>query len=115
MLEINSAMAGDEDEEYGGGLAVQESKPELAKPRLYKVVLLNDDYTPMEFVVEVLEDFFYMDRQAATQVMLTIHTKGKGVCGLFTRDIAETKAAQVGQYASDCGHPLLADIEESDD
>ena len=96
------------------GIAVQEAKPTLKKPPLYKVVLMNDDYTPMEFVVEVLEDFFYMNRQQATQVMLTVHTKGKGVCGVFTRDIAETKANQVNQYARESGHPLLAEIEESE-
>ncbi len=96
------------------GIAAQEAKPTLKKPPLYKVVLMNDDYTPMEFVVEVLEDFFYMSRQQATQVMLTVHTKGKGVCGVFTRDIAETKANQVNQYARESGHPLLAEIEESE-
>ena len=101
-------------EDHGSGVAIQESKPELKQPRMFKVVLLNDDYTPMEFVVEILEDFFYLDRQSATQVMLTVHTQGKGVCGVFTRDIAETKAAQVNQYARDNGHPLLAEIEESD-
>jgi ATP-dependent Clp protease adaptor protein ClpS len=103
------------DEDHGNGLAIQEAKPELKKPRMYAVILLNDDYTPMEFVVEILEDFFYLDRQRATQVMLAVHTKGKGVCGVFTKDIAETKAAQVNQYARDNGHPLLAEIEESDD
>ena len=72
-----------------GGLALQESKPELKRPPLFKVVLLNDDYTPMEFVVEVLESFFRMNREQATHVMLTVHTRGKGVCGIYTRDIAE--------------------------
>lgn len=107
-------MSDNPGEDQNGDIAVKESKPELKKPPLYFVVLLNDDYTPMEFVVEVLEDFFYMDRQRATQVMLAVHTKGKGVCGVFTRDIAETKAAQVNQYARESGHPLLAEIEEGD-
>lgn len=98
-----------------GDIAVQEAKPKLKPPPLYKVVLLNDDYTPMEFVVEVLEVFFNMGREKATQIMLTVHTQGKGVCGIFTRDIAETKAAQVNQYARDHQHPLLAEIEASDD
>lgn len=105
------------DEEQGdreGGLALQDAKPELKKPPLYKVVLLNDDYTPMEFVVEVLEVFFRMNREQATHVMLTVHTKGKGVCGVYTRDIAETKAAQVNQYARDNQHPLLCEIEASE-
>lgn len=98
-----------------GGLAVQEAKPQLKPPPLYKVVLLNDDYTPMEFVVEILEVFFGMGREKATQVMLTVHTQGKGVCGIFTRDIAETKAAQVNQYAKEHQHPLLAEIEALED
>lgn len=99
----------------GEGLALEERKPELKKPPLYQVVLLNDDYTPMEFVVEVLEVFFGMDRQKATQVMLTVHTQGKGVCGVFTRDIAETKAAQVNDFARQEQHPLLAEVEAVDD
>lgn len=103
------------EEEQDGSLAVEESKPALKPPPLYKVVLLNDDYTPMEFVVEVLEVFFRMGREQATQVMLTVHTQGKGVCGVFTRDVAETKAAQVNQYAKDHQHPLLAEIEASDE
>jgi ATP-dependent Clp protease adaptor protein ClpS len=97
-----------------GSLALQESKPEVKRPPLFKVVLLNDDYTPMEFVVEVLEVFFRMNREQATQVMLTVHTQGKGVCGVYTKDIAETKAAQVNQYARDHQHPLLCEIEASD-
>ncbi|MFT5888222.1 MAG: ATP-dependent Clp protease adaptor protein ClpS [Zhongshania sp.] len=102
------------EDDPGNGITVQESKPKLKKPRMYAVVLLNDDFTPMEFVVEILEDFFYLDRQSATQVMLAVHTKGKGVCGIFTKDIAETKATMVNQYARDNGHPLLAETEESD-
>ncbi|MBA6412321.1 ATP-dependent Clp protease adapter ClpS [Parahaliea sp. F7430] len=103
-----------EDEQRDGGLALQESKPELKRPPLFKVVLLNDDYTPMEFVVEVLEVFFRMSREQATHVMLTVHTQGKGVCGVYTRDIAETKAAQVNQYARENEHPLLCEIEASE-
>lgn len=108
-------MADDDPAHDDGGLAVQEAKPQLKPPPMYKVVLLNDDYTPMEFVVEVLESFFNMGRERATQVMLAVHTQGKGVCGIFTRDIAETKAAQVNQYARDSQHPLLADTEAVDD
>ncbi len=103
-----------EEEDSDGGLALQESKPELKRPPLFKVVLINDDYTPMEFVVDVLEVFFRMNREQATQVMLTVHTQGKGVCGIFTRDIAETKAAQVNQYARENEHPLLCEIEASE-
>lgn len=99
-------------EDEGAGLAVQESKPVLQPPPLYKVVLFNDDYTPMDFVVEVLEVFFNMDREKATKIMLTVHTQGKAVCGLFTRDVAETKAMQVNQYARESQHPLLCEIEK---
>lgn len=108
-------LSQDEEDEGGrGGLALQESKPELKRPPLFKVVLINDDYTPMEFVVQVLEMFFRMNREQATHVMLTVHTQGKGVCGIFTRDIAETKAAQVNQYARENQHPLLCEIEASE-
>jgi ATP-dependent Clp protease adaptor protein ClpS len=110
---------GDQDGQQGhdddGGLALEEAKPQLKRPPLFKVVLLNDDYTPMEFVVEVLETFFKMNREQATQIMLTVHTQGRGVCGIYTRDIAETKAAQVNQYARDHQHPLLCEIEASED
>lgn len=97
-----------------GGLALQESKPELKLPPLFKVILLNDDYTPMEFVVEILELFFRMNREQATHVMLNVHTQGKGVCGIYTRDIAETKSAQVNQYSRESQHPLLCEIEASE-
>src|SRR5882672_1715318 len=96
-LRLTLSMGDDGPLQDDGGLAVQESKPQLKPPPMYKVVLLNDDYTPMEFVVEVLESFFNMGRERATQVMLAVHTQGKGVCGIFTRDIAETKAALVNQ------------------
>ena len=104
-----------EEPDYDANVAVEESKPELKRPSMYKVVLLNDDYTPMEFVVEILETFFYMNREKATQVMLTVHTQGKGICGIYTRDVAETKATQVNQYAREHQHPLLAEIEVSED
>lgn len=98
-----------------GELAVKEAKPVLRPPPMYQVVLLNDDYTPMEFVVEVLELFFGMGREAATRVMLKVHTEGKAACGTYTRDIAETKAAQVNQYARENQHPLLSEIEALND
>jgi ATP-dependent Clp protease adaptor protein ClpS len=93
-------------------LAVQEAKPKLKRPPLYKVILLNDDYTPMDFVVEVLESFFQLDREKATQVMLHVHTRGMGICGTFTRDIAETKVALVNDYSRQHQHPLLCTMEE---
>lgn len=94
-------------------LAVEEAKPKLKRPPLYRVVLINDDYTPMEFVVEVLETVFGMERGKATRVMLEVHTKGKGVCGVYTYEIAETKVAQVMGIAQQQQHPLLCTMEES--
>lgn len=104
---------GDDDRFYesGGDTALAEARPRLKRPPMYKVVMLNDDYTPMEFVVEALELFFYVNRERATQLMLQVHTKGKAICGVYTRDIAETKAAQVNQFARDHEHPLLCEIE----
>jgi ATP-dependent Clp protease adaptor protein ClpS len=94
-------------------LATEEARPKLKRPPLFKVVLINDDYTPMEFVVHVLESFFLMNREKATRIMLHVHTRGKGVCGLFTRDIAETKVAQVNEYSRANQHPLLCAMEEA--
>ena len=93
------------------GLALEEAKPKLKKPPMYKVVLVNDDYTPMEFVVHILEAFFSMNREKATHIMLNVHTKGKGVCGIYTRDVAETKVAQVNEYSKQNQHPLLCTLE----
>jgi ATP-dependent Clp protease adaptor protein ClpS len=95
------------------GLVVEESRPEVARPPLYQVVLLNDDYTPMEFVVVVLETFFNMNRELATQVMLHVHTRGKGVCGVFTREVAETKVTQVNEFSRAHQHPLLCTLEKA--
>ncbi|MEE9422405.1 MAG: ATP-dependent Clp protease adapter ClpS [Gammaproteobacteria bacterium] len=95
------------------GLSVLEAKPKLKRPALYQVVLLNDDYTPMEFVVILLEKYFSMNREKATQVMLHVHTDGKGVCGVYTREVAETKVAQVNEYAHQNQHPLLCAMEEA--
>ena len=94
---------------------VEQSRPKLKKPRMFQVVLLNDDYTPMEFVVELIEQFFYKSRENATQIMLKIHTEGKGVCGIYTEDVAETKAAVVNQYSLDHQHPLLCAVEPCND
>ncbi|GGB38968.1 ATP-dependent Clp protease adapter protein ClpS [Oceanisphaera marina] len=84
----------------------------LQPPPMYKVILNNDDYTPMDFVVEVLQTFFSMDEDKATQVMMAVHYQGKGVCGLFTAEIAETKVAQVNNYARLHEHPLLCSMEQ---
>ena len=94
-------------------LAVEEARPKLKEPPLYRVVLINDDYTPMEFVVDILESIFGMERTRATQVMLEVHTKGKGVCGVYNFEIAETKVAQVMSIAQQHQHPLLCEMEES--
>ena len=95
------------------GVAVEEVKPKLKQPPLYKVIILNDDYTPMDFVVEVLQKFFGMDQGLATQIMLHVHTRGMGVCGVYTRDVAETKVHQVNNYARENQHPLLCTMEKA--
>ena len=92
---------------------VQEAKPKLKRPPLYKVLLLNDDFTPMEFVVIVLKNFFGMSEEKATQVMLHVHTRGIGVCGVFSRDVAETKVQQVNDFSRKHQHPLLCTMEEA--
>lgn len=97
--------------DYGDGTTLLEDRPKLKKPPLYNVMLLNDDYTPMEFVVEVLRIYFRHDRPKATQIMLEVHTKGKAVCGTYSRDIAETKTAQVNDYSREHQHPLLCVVE----
>ena len=94
---------------------VEEAKPEIKIPRKYKVFLLNDDYTPMEFVVEVLNMFFSLNSLKATEIMLEVHHKGKGICGVFTRDIAETKAEHVVEYAKENQHPLMCQVDIAED
>lgn len=90
-----------------GAAVVLERKTLRAKPpKMYQVVLLNDDFTPMEFVVLVLQEYFHKDRDTATQIMLKIHLEGRGICGVFTRDIADTRVEQVLQAARHHGHPL---------
>ena len=85
----------------------------LAPPPLYTVLLLNDDYPPMDFVVTVLQQFFAMDLEKATQVMLHVHTRGRGVCGVYTREVAESKVAQVNEFSRMNQHPLLCTMEKS--
>jgi len=103
----------DVKQEYAAGAAVQEARPELKPPPRYKVLLLNDDFTPMDFVVQVLELFFHLSREKATQIMLHVHTRGVGVCGVFSRDVAETKVAQVKDFARRHQHPLMCTMEEA--
>lgn len=102
----------DHSEQYEDDLATAPAKPALQPPPMYRVIMLNDDYTPMDFVVEVLETYFAMSREQSTQTMLAVHQQGQAVCGIYTRDIAETKAHQVIEYARDCNHPLLCEIEK---
>ncbi|MCS4503211.1 ATP-dependent Clp protease adapter protein ClpS [wastewater metagenome] len=104
-------MSEPNDPRKEGDVSVEEARPKLKRPPLYRVVLLNDDYTPMDFVVEVLQTFFRMDRSQATQVMLHVHTRGKGICGVYSRDIAETKVEQVMDYARTHEHPLMCTME----
>ena len=101
----------DEENDHDTGLVVQESRPEVSEPKKYMVILVNDDFTPMEFVVEVLRLFFNLREEEATRIMLNVHTKGKGVCGTFSKDIAETKVVMVNDFAQENEHPLLCTME----
>ncbi|MBD1388538.1 ATP-dependent Clp protease adapter ClpS [Neiella sp. HB171785] len=94
---------------------VVESKPELQvrEPKLYQVLLNNDDYTPMDFVIDVLQRFFAHSPERATQIMLEVHNEGRGICGVYTRDVAETKVVQVNQYSRENEHPLLCSMEKA--
>lgn len=101
------------EHQHGQGLAIEAARPEVVRPPLYQVVLLNDDFTPMDFVVEVLQTFFAMNREQATQVMLHVHTRGKGVCGVYTREVAESKVTQVNEFSRQHQHPLLCTMEKA--
>ena len=92
---------------------IEQTRPKIAQPSLYKVILLNDDYTPMEFVIDILARFFNHDEEQATQIMLAVHTQGKGVCGIYTKDVAETRAMQVNQHSRQHKHPLLCEVESA--
>lgn len=112
----NQAMSEetDPDQQYDHqhGTAVAPARPKLSPPPMFQVVLLNDDYTPMDFVVEILRVFFGLQQERAVQVMLHVHTRGKGVCGVFSRELAETKVAHVNEYARAHQHPLLCSMEK---
>ncbi|MEO5572908.1 MAG: ATP-dependent Clp protease adapter ClpS [Gammaproteobacteria bacterium] len=99
--------------QHDDAVAVQEAKPKLKRPPLYKVMLLNDDYTPMEFVVLVLQTFFCLSQEKAVQIMLHVHTRGAGVCGIYTREVAEVKVEQVNQFSQHNEHPLLCTMEQA--
>ncbi len=110
---MNMADNDDTDGDNGSQTGViTKTKPKTKKPRLYKVLLLNDDYTPMEFVVLVLEQVFSKSREDATAIMLHVHQKGVGLCGVYTHEIAETKVTQVMDLAHDHQHPLQCTMEK---
>ena len=92
---------------------LEAKRSKLAPPPLYTVVLLNDDFTPMDFVILVLERYFSMNREQATQIMLNVHMEGRGVCGVYPRDVAATKVGQVAAFARDNQHPLACVMEEN--
>jgi ATP-dependent Clp protease adaptor protein ClpS len=101
------------EHEHHRDLAVETAKPKTARPPLYQVILINDDFTPMDFVIEVLQQFFGMNREKATQIMLDVHTRGRGVCGVFTREVAESKVTQVNEFSRQHQHPLLCTMEKA--
>ncbi|MGF1650674.1 MAG: ATP-dependent Clp protease adapter ClpS [Hyphomicrobiaceae bacterium] len=101
---------GDDGEDQTG--VVTTTRPKTKKPSMYRVLLLNDDYTPMEFVVHVLERFFNKDREDATRIMLHVHQRGSGVCGVYTYEVAETKVTQVIDFSRQHGHPLQCTMEK---
>jgi ATP-dependent Clp protease adaptor protein ClpS len=100
-------MSDKQNKQELGAELLEQTETEFKEPKMYKVMLLNDDYTPMDFVIEVLQKFFDMDEQRATQIMLHVHTRGQGLCGIFTHEVAETKTALVNEYAREFEHPLL--------
>ena len=110
---VMSGHKNSEDTSINHDIAVEEVRPDLKRPPMYRVLLINDDFTPMEFVVDILQGVFGMDRTGATRVMLEVHTKGRGSCGVYTYEIAETKVAQVSTVAQQQQHPLLCTMEKS--
>ena len=111
-ITLNSDEDNNDDFKNKFSSIVLEEKPKLKKPPLYKVIMLNDDYTPMEFVIEMLQTYFSKSQEQATQIMLHIHQKGIGICGLYTYEIAESKATQVLDKARKNQHPLQIKLEK---
>ena len=93
------------------GTVVAEARPEVKQPKMYKVLLLNDDYTPMDFVIQVLRQFFHNTLEQATKIMLQVHYDGKGTAGIYTAEIAETKMSQVNEFSRAHDHPLMCTME----
>ena len=114
---MNLIKLNKKSEEYDSNTSalVELEEPKLKNPSLYRVILLNDDFTPMEFVIYVLQTFFGYDKEKSTQIMLAVHTKGKGVCGIYTKEVAETKSNQINNFAKQNEHPLVSDIEPIDE
>jgi len=120
MAQFKITMAGDDDGDTGGGRGddpnvgiATRTRTRTKKPTPYRVLMLNDDYTPMEFVVLVLQRFFRMNMEEATQVMLHVHQRGVGVCGVFSYEVAETKVSQVIDFARQNQHPLQCTLEKA--
>lgn len=109
MIKLN--LPEDSDIDRSSGTAVLEQEPQVKEPPMYQVLLLNDDYTPMEFVVYVLQTVFSHTHEQSTQIMMAVHTKGKGVCGIFSKEIAEMMSYEVNNMAKHHDHPLLSEIE----
>ena len=108
---MTSESQNDSDNLGDIGTLVMEDKPDLKKPPMYQVVLLNDDFTPMEFVVYIIQSIFGYEHERSTQIMLAVHTKGKGVCGIFPKEIAEMKSHEINEMAKAHEHPLISEIE----
>lgn len=112
IARIDMSDIGKRGEEGPGTGVVVKTKPKTKKPSMYKVLMLNDDYTPMEFVVHILERFFNKNRQEATRIMLHVHRRGVGLCGVYTYEVAETKVTQVMDFARQHQHPLQCTLEK---
>jgi len=112
--EYEAVLMGGEPDKDGGGAGtdvVAQTRTRVKKPSMYKVLLLNDDYTPMDFVILVLQRFFHKDHQEAVEIMMQVHRKGTGVCGVYTYEVAETKVALVMQFSQQHEHPLQCTME----
>ena len=108
---MSSKSSSDSNDQGDIGTLVVEDKPDLKEPPMYQVILLNDDFTPMEFVVYIIQSIFGYNHERSTQIMLSVHTKGKGVCGIFPKEIAEMKSHEVNEVAKAHEHPLISEIE----
>lgn len=108
---LKMSKQGENHDDGSTGLVVETARPKLKKPPMYKVVMLNDDYTPMEFVIMILEKLFRLNHEQSVQVMLSVHQKGKGICGVYPHEIAQTKVAQVLELAHQNEHPLQCTME----